>query len=131
MNDPLRQDYIDYRIKSSKEAFESAELLANNGHWNAAINRLYYSCFYVVSALLYKNNINAKKHSGLKHQFAQHFIKTGLIENNTAKIYLRLSDWRNRSDYDDFDDFNEEKTMPLFRPVENFINAVLILIEDK
>ena len=129
MNDPNKQDYINYRIKNAKDAFASAKLLADNSHWNAAINRLYYSCFYIVSALLYKNNIIAKKHSGLKHQFTQHFIKTGLIDKNIAKVYLRLSDWRQKGDYDDFEDFDQGKTLPLFEPVENFLNVILTLIE--
>jgi len=106
MNEPIKQDYINYRINNSKEALSSAKLLADNQHWNATINRLYYSCFYIVSALLYKNNINAKKHSGLKHQFTLHFIKTGIIDKNVARVYLRLCDWRQKSDYDDFDDFD-------------------------
>ncbi|MGC1391468.1 MAG: HEPN domain-containing protein [Bacteroidales bacterium] len=129
MNDPIKQDYINYRIKNAKDALASAKLLAENSHWNASINRLYYACFYVVSALLYKNGIIAKKHSGLKHQFSQHFIKTGLIDKNIAIVYLRLSDWRQKGDYDDFEDFNQEKTLPLFEPVEDFIRAILDLIE--
>jgi len=32
-------------------------------------------------------------------------------------------------DYDDFEDFNQEKTLPLFEPVENFLNVILTLIE--
>jgi uncharacterized protein (UPF0332 family) len=129
MIDPIKQDYINYRINNAKEALSAAKLLADNLHWNATINRLYYSCFYAVSALLYKNDINAKKHSGLKHQFTLHFIKTGIIDKNVAKVYLRLFDWRQKGDYDDFDDFNKEKTLPLFEPVENFLNTVLTLIE--
>ena len=129
MNNPASEDYINYRIKNAEDALASARLLADNFHWNAAINRLYYACFYIVSALLYKNNIAAKKHSGLKHQFAQHFIKTGIVDKDVSKVYLRLSDWRQKGDYDDFEDFTQEKTLPLFEPVENFIKVVLNLIE--
>lgn len=130
MNDPVKQDYINYRINNAKDALASAKLLADNAHWNAAINRLYYSCFYVVSALLYKHDIKAKKHSGLKHQFTQHFIKPGLIDKDIAKVYIRLSDWRQKGDYDDFDDFDEGKTLPLIEPVEKFLETVLIIIEN-
>jgi uncharacterized protein (UPF0332 family) len=53
MTKSIKQDYISYRINSAKETLEAARLLAENKHWNSAINRLYYSCFYSISALLY------------------------------------------------------------------------------
>ena len=53
MTGSLKQDYIYYRIQSAKETFNAARLLAENSHWNSAINRLYYTCFYAISALLY------------------------------------------------------------------------------
>jgi uncharacterized protein (UPF0332 family) len=53
MSKSLKQDYIDYRIASAKETLKAARLLADNLHWNSVINRLYYVCFYAISALLY------------------------------------------------------------------------------
>jgi uncharacterized protein (UPF0332 family) len=69
MTKSKKQDYISYRINSAKETLEAARLLAENKHWNSAINRLYYASFYAISALLYKYDINANSHAGLKHQF--------------------------------------------------------------
>jgi len=59
MSKSLKQDFIDYRIEGAKETLKAAKLLADNGHWNSVINRLYYVCFYAISALLYKNSLNA------------------------------------------------------------------------
>ena len=50
MND-YKGDYINYRINKGKEALADALLLIEEERWNASINRLYYSCFYTVSAL--------------------------------------------------------------------------------
>jgi uncharacterized protein (UPF0332 family) len=69
MTKSLKKDYIDYRIKSAKDTLNAAKSLARDGHWNSVINRLYYVCFYAISALLYKYDLNARSHSGLKHQF--------------------------------------------------------------
>ncbi|MCK4815544.1 HEPN domain-containing protein [bacterium] len=52
MNEKFK-DFIEYRIQRSNDTFEDAKLLANNGRWNSVTNRLYYACFYAVSALLY------------------------------------------------------------------------------
>ena len=45
-----RRDYVNYRLEKSEETFEVAELLFKNLKWNAVINRLYYACFYAVTA---------------------------------------------------------------------------------
>jgi uncharacterized protein (UPF0332 family) len=127
----LKQDYIEYRIQSAKETLKAAKLLADNLHWNSAINRLYYSCFYAISALLYKYDIIANSHAGLKHQFTLHFIKSGIIDKETGRLFVELFDWRQKGDYGDFVDFDKEKTLPLIEPVENLIEKVESLIIEK
>lgn len=124
MTQLLKQEYINYRIASAKETLQAAVLLAENQHWNSAINRLYYACFYAISALLYKYDITANSHSGLKHQFTLHFVKNDKIDKELAKVFSQLSDWRQKGDYSDFLDFDRERTMPLFEPVEVLIKAI-------
>ena len=131
MTSSIKQDYIDYRIRSAKETLNAAKLLAENSHWNSAINKLYYTCFYAISALLYKYDINTNSHAGLKHQFTLHFIKTGLIEKDLGRVFVQLFDWRQKGDYGDFYDFDKEKTLPLFNPVETLLEKVKSLINDK
>lgn len=48
-------DLIKYRIARASETLAEAKLMAKSGHWNTCINRLYYSCFYSVNALLIKH----------------------------------------------------------------------------
>lgn len=64
-----KDDYINYRINKSIEIYEDAILLAANKRWNSCVNRLYYSSYYLVSALLYKNDIKAETHNGVKTHF--------------------------------------------------------------
>lgn len=131
MTRSINPDYISYRLKISRETMEAAKLLATNGHWNSSINRLYYSCFYAISALLYKFDIYASSHAGLKHQFTLHFIKTGLIDKESGRLFVELFDWRQKGDYGDFFDFDQEKTMPLFQPVAILIEKIELLIDEK
>ncbi len=129
MND-RKTDYITYRLSKSFEALKDAQLLAENDSWNGCINRLYYSCFYVVSALLLKHDINATTHTGLINQFNLHFIKTGIVEKEAGKLYANLLDWRQTGDYGDMFDFTKEKVEPLLVPVEEFINKIEALIKQ-
>jgi len=81
-----KQEYIQYRLESSRKTFEAAKVLAENGYWNSAINRLYYALFYSVNALLYISDISVKKHSSVKSQFTLNYIKTGKLDKKFGTI---------------------------------------------
>jgi uncharacterized protein (UPF0332 family) len=126
-----KKEYIDYRLNQAKETFEAAKSLVKDEYWNSVINRLYYSCFYAITALLYMHDINAKSHSGIKHQFGLHFVKSGLIDKSVAEIYVDLFDYRQAGDYADFVDFDKEKTLPLIPRTEKLLNIIETLINEK
>ena len=126
-----KQDYINYRINTAKETLNAARCLAKESHWNSVTNRLYYVCFYAISALLYKHDIITRSHSGLKHQFTYNFVKTGLIDKKLAQVYVELFDYRQKADYADFVDFDESRTLPLFTPVEELLRRIENLINEK
>jgi len=70
-----RQEYINYRFKRAEESFEDALILAEKERWNSVINRLYYACYYAVSALLLQKNVETKSHDGARRQFGNFIIK--------------------------------------------------------
>jgi uncharacterized protein len=125
-----KEDYINYRIAKSLEVFEDARLLAKNRRWNSCINRLYYSSFYLVSALLYKNAIKPETHNGTKTQFFLHYVKSGIVSKDFGKLYSNLFDWRHESDYADFTEFDEETVSPVIDQVSDF-NKILRHLIDK
>lgn len=128
--DEHQNDFIGYRIIKSKEIFDDALLLADNNRWNSCINRLYYSSFYLVSALLAKNGINADTHSGAKTLFFLHFVKSEILTKDLGKLYANLFNWRHETDYADFIEFTKEVVEPLIEQVRQ-LNAILSdLIEN-
>ncbi|NJK85426.1 MAG: HEPN domain-containing protein [Bacteroidales bacterium] len=72
--------YIDYRIQRAFETYSDALLLFNRKSLKSCVNRLYYSCFYIVTALLIKNGIEAKSHN--------HLLKAILLRKNTVNYIL-------------------------------------------
>jgi uncharacterized protein (UPF0332 family) len=40
-------DLIQYRISGSIASLLEARAMIDNGFWNASVNRVYYSCYYV------------------------------------------------------------------------------------
>ena len=126
--DRSQEDYIHYRIDKADEILEDAELLAENERWNSCVNRLYYSSFYLVTALLYKNQIRTQTHNGVKTQFFLHFVKKGKVSQDDGKLFSHLFDWRQESDYSDFIEFDKETVIPLLERVRAFNDAIKGLI---
>jgi uncharacterized protein (UPF0332 family) len=63
MKNKEKTEYVRYRIETAYKTLEAAKILAENGFWNSAVNRLYYSLFYAVNAILVLNAIQVKSHS--------------------------------------------------------------------
>jgi uncharacterized protein (UPF0332 family) len=129
MNREETRQYVKYKIESAFQTYEAARVLAENGFWNSAINRLYYSVFYAVNALLVLHEIRTKSHSSTKSQFSLHFIKTGRFDKKYGRLLAELFDWRQKGDYELISDYDEESVMPLFAPVKEMLNRIQEEIE--
>ena len=123
-----KDDYIKYRDDKCDQSNSDAKLLAGNESWNAAVNRLYYSCYYIVSALLLKDNIITQTHSGLRNQFNLHYVKTGKVSIEMAKLYSDLIDSRQKGDYGDLYDFDKEAVESFMEPTATFIAIIKTLL---
>ena len=124
MNKNNIEALIGYRYQRSDEAIQEAELLCQEGFYNAAVNRLYYACYYAISALFLKDGIQAHTHSGMKTMFGMHYVKTKKIPLNQAATYYTLFEKRHSSDYDDFIYFDHEMTQELIALTKEFISVV-------
>ncbi len=62
MREDERQELIRYRMQRAKETLQEVRLHIDNQLWATAINRMYYACFYAVSALLLKKDIKVQSH---------------------------------------------------------------------
>ncbi|MBZ0242530.1 MAG: HEPN domain-containing protein [Bacteroidales bacterium] len=122
-----KKDLVRYRIARAKDTYDDALILANKEKWNSTINRLYYSAYYIVMALLLSADLKPTTHNGAKSNFSEHFIKTGLIPREFGKMYSQLFTWRQKGDYDDLFDFDRDRVLPYFEPVKSLIE----IIEEK
>ena len=119
-----KNDIIQYRIEKSERTFLEANSLKTSSFWNGAVNRLYYACYHIVSALLIKDGINASTHNGVRSQFFKFYIKTEKIDRKFSILYSDLMNKRQESDYDDFQEFEQEDIEPLFEDVQEFIETI-------
>ena len=130
MTDYSPEDYSKYRLQRAKKTIQEVETHMLNGFWNTAINRMYYACFYAVGALLIKHGISTSTHSGIRQKFGQLFVKTGKIDRLLAKHYTDLFEKRNKGDYNDFYDYDEDTVKSLLPLTKQFIESITELLED-
>jgi len=88
-------------IEKSDESFISAKENYLNGHYETCLNRLYYTIFYIVNALAYKDNFITSKHSQLMGWFNKNYIyKNHIFNEKMFAIYKETFSNRQKSDYD-------------------------------
>ena len=65
IDEESRLQLIDYRIEQAKSTAQEAEFLLDNDMLRGAMNRIYYSMFYMLQALSLKFQFESSKHSQL------------------------------------------------------------------
>ena len=124
-----RESLVALRLQRAKETLTEVKGNIELGFWRVVANRMYYACFYAVSALLIKKGLTAHTHSGVINQLGLHFVKKGLISMEQGKMYSRLFDIRQTGDYNDWISIEENDVIPLIEPVNDFIESIEKLIE--
>jgi uncharacterized protein len=103
---PEDRDYALYRLSCADDTLSEAQALLQTGKGlRGAVNRIYYACFYAVSALLATSEMSASKHSGVRALFNQHWIKVGALEPYLGAFYGAMFDRRQTGDYEPYTEF--------------------------
>ena len=111
---------VAYRMKRAHEAIDEAKILFEAEHINLYVNRLYYACFYAVSALLLTRNFSTSKHGYLRSLMHREFVKTGLIPKELGGHFDILFDSRLKGDYADFARFKAEDVSGWLEETQKF-----------
>jgi uncharacterized protein (UPF0332 family) len=115
---------VEYRLGRAHESLEEAHILLERGHINTFVNRLYYACFYAVSALLLTRGLSSVRHSGVRSLFHQNFVKPGLVAIELAQLYDTLFDNRQKGDYADLIRFDLDAVRPWYDEARRFVKAI-------
>jgi uncharacterized protein (UPF0332 family) len=105
--------------------------MMDNGSWNASVNRIYYSCYYVVSALLLLKSVETGSHKGIRQMFGLHFVQKGIVSKEDGRFFSDLYDRRQTGDYDDFINYDESTVIQLYIQADEFIKRILKLISER
>jgi len=129
MKKELLSSMVKYWMEKAKEAINSAGIELEAGHLSFSANRLYYACFYSVSALLLSKNLKFKKHSGVRAAFHKYVVKTNLIDKEYGKLYDELFEARQSGDYVEFSSFEKKDIENWLKLANDFVGKISKLLE--
>ena len=124
-----KTQYIQYRVARARETLNDARLLIADGSLHSAVNRLYYACFYVVSALLLTQELSSSRHGGVRSLFVKHWVNTGVFPKEMGRLYHHLFERRQISDYKDMVVFTREDVDAWLRQADDFVSRISEEIE--
>ena len=119
---------IELKIERANETFKEVPYLIEQAFYRTAINRLYYSCYYIVSALLLQKGFETRTHNGIITLFAMNFVKSGIVSKDEGQLYRSLYELRQTGDYDEAKIIDKEDVITRLQPAEKFIAEMEKLI---
>ena len=123
-----KQDLIDYRLEKAKQSLDEADVMAKLEYWDTVASRLYYACFYAITAYMAHTDARAITHKGVKATFHKELIKSGLMSKELGRLYSDLFNKRQEADYKDFAVFNADTIQPLIQEAHIFVEKIEQLI---
>ena len=128
LSDEERILVVRKELERAHETFEEIEVMRQAAKWNGAANRIYYSVFHAVNALLINDGLQSVRHKGSHALFSQHYIKTGKLPIDFGRFYNNLQTLREKSDYNCFYDVEEQDVIDGMEKAISFIDAIEKLI---
>ncbi|HZD40350.1 MAG TPA: HEPN domain-containing protein [Terriglobales bacterium] len=118
-------------LAKAARALEVAKRLKANEDAEFVVGRAYYAMFYVAEALLYEKGQRFRKHRGVHGAFAEHFIKTGLLDGRYHRWLLEAFSKRITGDYGIESDVTAEDATALINQAREFLDAAKQFLAKK
>lgn len=131
MTEEERLQVVEYRIQKANSTLAEIPVNIKHGFWVTAVNRMYYACYYAVSALLIQRGINAQTHAGVRQLFGKEFVLSGKVSIAQGRFYSKLFSNRQSGDYEDFIQITEEQVLHFHPQVILFIDTIKSLIYNE
>ncbi|MDE6409343.1 MAG: HEPN domain-containing protein [Muribaculaceae bacterium] len=112
-------------VEKSCRNLEQAVKVAELGYWDLVANRLYYSIFHAVTALMLHDGIQTKSHKGTSAQFGKYYILTGKFPREAGILYSRLQTMREKADYQNVFILSEEEGSALIKEVKSLQKSII------
>ena len=120
-----------HRMEKSKESIKAAEILLESEMLTFSMNRVYYSMFYAVQALLAVDGVSFSKHGQVKGYFNRELIKTMILPKELGQTYNKAFEYRQKFDYVDFAAPDREMVLDYIKKSKGFYDEVEKYLKSK
>jgi hypothetical protein len=127
-NSDQRKILVGYWLEKARESLQSARNEYRDGHLSFAMNRIYYACFYGLTAFFRDKDKMFKKHKGLRSALHRDLIRNEIIEERWGKFFDDVFEARQRGDYTPMVTFDPDQVEAFLRQAEHFLKEMEKLI---
>jgi len=99
VTDENKRANITAELARSDESFRAAGVLLDADLLHDAESRLYYAAYHAAVALLLTQGLEPRSHTGVANLLGLHFVKTGRLGPDDARVFARLQKYRIEADY--------------------------------
>ena len=117
-------------MAKSFTTLDEARYLANGGYTSGVANRLYYACFYAVSALLLSEGESSSKHSGIMSMFDRLWVKPHRIPAEKGAFYHLMFQQRQKGDYEDMFSFDNTELAIWVMEAQDFVQYIQTFLQN-
>ncbi|ODS34349.1 MAG: HEPN domain protein [Candidatus Scalindua rubra] len=122
------KEVLQYWLEKSEDSLAAAKDELKAGRLSFSVNRIYYACFYIITAILLQKKLRFQKHSGVRAAFHKHFVKPGLVSREDGQFYDELFEARQRGDYIELVSFENETVTKWLKQANKFVETIKSLI---
>ena len=119
-----RRILVELELEKAEKTFSQIEALQREQYWDTLANRLYYSLFHAVSALLINDQREVGSHKGAAIRFHQYYVKRGVFTEEEGSFFSQMETLREKSDYNCFFNVTETDIVSKIVPASAFISKV-------
>lgn len=92
------QDLIALRLVQTNESLTEARLLVEKGMCRGAMDRVYFTMFYCVCALLATKEFGPSRDGDVAAKFQREFVKTGLVPQEIGERFKHATQLHHDAD---------------------------------
>ena len=131
MTEEEKRSLVKYRLERANESIKAAHLLYENSLFIPAMNRIYYSMFYTVQALLVLDEKAFSKHGQVKGYFNKAYIKPGIFPKEFGRLFNTVFEYRQKFDYVDMLIPKGELISDYLVEAQRFVDQISSFLESK
>lgn len=127
-NDAQREALVKYWFEKAHESLESARNEYRDGRLSFAMNRIYYACFYALTAVFRDKGKTFKKHKGLRSALHRDLVRNGIVEDRWGKFFDEVFEARQRGDYTPMVKFEPDQLEDSLQQAAHFLQVMEELV---